>query len=449
MLVEAEAVEGVSPHDPQPPPFGRRRDDPRRHLPPRLRDGKGLPVARDGRYLTGPAFGFPLPQTTAMSSPSHRIIGLDLLRCAAIFGVVGAHGLVFLYPHVPPLQLGGWTFLLGYLGHGGFYGVELFFALSGYLIGRILWRAGDSLRDPRELLRFYARRWFRTLPAYALFLAINLAMLCWVFPQAVPWAQLWRYLTFTQTLTGNATFFFSESWSLGVEEWFYFLFPATLMLFFRFRLKADAALLGAGALFYLASTAYRWHIAGNAAWQWMNEPRIVVLGRFDALMVGIFAAWVAQRHGDAFRRHRYVFAALGLIALLCAYVTLFAPEAEQGRLFARTWRFNLVSAGFACLLPWAQHCRTTGFAWLDATVARLACWSYAMYLSHMLFWRLLIERWLPDYGAHAARGWLAFGLLLGLTIGTSALVYRWYERPLTDLRDRFAFSRSAREQVPR
>ena len=104
-----------------------------------------------------------------MSSPSTRVIGLDILRCCAILGVLVAHGLTFLYPHVPPIPIGDWTFLLGYLGHGGFYGVELFFVLSGFLIGRILLRTGDRLSEPSELLRFWSRRWFRTLPADLLF----------------------------------------------------------------------------------------------------------------------------------------------------------------------------------------------------------------------------------------------------------------------------------------
>ena len=76
---------------------------------------------------------------TASSPPAGaaaRIFGLDLLRAAAILSVLFAHLFAVLYPHVP------W---LGLLGHGGFFGVELFFVLSGFLIGQILIREGAEL----------------------------------------------------------------------------------------------------------------------------------------------------------------------------------------------------------------------------------------------------------------------------------------------------------------
>jgi len=66
-----------------------------------------------------------------------RVFGLDLLRAAAILMVICAHGFVVLYPHFGEP--------LGFFGHGGFYGVELFFVLSGFLIGQILIRTGADL----------------------------------------------------------------------------------------------------------------------------------------------------------------------------------------------------------------------------------------------------------------------------------------------------------------
>jgi hypothetical protein len=50
----------------------------------------------------------------------------------------------------------------GFLGHSGFYGVELFFALSGFLFGNLLIRTGSALAQPDHLVTFYIRRWFRT-----------------------------------------------------------------------------------------------------------------------------------------------------------------------------------------------------------------------------------------------------------------------------------------------
>src|SRR5450759_5386369 len=97
--------------------------------------------------------------------PADRVFGLDVLRAAAIMGVVCAHGFVVLYPHL--------VGVLGIFGHGGFYGVELFFVLSGFLIGQILIREGPALGHAANVAVFYVRRWFRTLPLFFLFLGFN------------------------------------------------------------------------------------------------------------------------------------------------------------------------------------------------------------------------------------------------------------------------------------
>lgn len=379
-----------------------------------------------------------------MTSPTSRIIGLDALRCCAILGVLVAHSLIFLYPHIGPVfEVGGWTFLIGYLGHGGFYGVELFFVLSGFLIGRILLRTGEELREGRELLRFWTRRWWRTLPAYFLFLAINVAVIRWVFPAEVPWGKIAEYLLFLPNLTAFGVTFFHESWSLAVEEWFYLLFPAVVCVLLRLRWRSDAAFLGTGALFYVSSTWFRWQLGADAAVSWGVEPRMITFARFDALMVGIFAAWWSLRHPEGFGRFRHALALIGLVILGWTYVGLFATEAEQGQLWAGTLRFNLVSLGFGLLLPWGQHCRSLGPAWFDSAIRHFACWSYAMYLCHMLVLRFLSERWLPDFSGSVGTAWLAWVLFWVITIGFSALVYRGFERPCTALRDRFSWSREA------
>src|SRR5262245_60449142 len=86
-----------------------------------------------------------------------RLPALDTLRSAAIGGVVIAH---LLPENLPPMPKA-----LSNLAEFGQTGVDLFFVLSGFLIGRILIR---DLRDHGDvdLRRFWWRRWMRTFPAY-------------------------------------------------------------------------------------------------------------------------------------------------------------------------------------------------------------------------------------------------------------------------------------------
>ena len=96
-----------------------------------------------------------------------RIFGLDLMRAVAILMVLSSH-LLWIYP--PNNGIISQVFqLFGYLG------VEIFFVLSGFLIGRIVYRL--YLQDDftiSSVLYFLKRRWFRTLPNYYLVLLINI-----------------------------------------------------------------------------------------------------------------------------------------------------------------------------------------------------------------------------------------------------------------------------------
>jgi peptidoglycan/LPS O-acetylase OafA/YrhL len=373
---------------------------------------------------------------------ARRVVGLDFLRCCAIGCVLLAHGLTFLYPHVGGVLLWpGFGLSLYDLGHLGSFGVELFFVLSGFLIGGILLGVGPRLAEGAELLRFYCRRWFRTLPNYYLFLLINIAFLLWIFPQPIPWGQAARYLVFLQTFTGRHTFFFLESWSLCIEEWFYLIFPLLVFLVLRMRRNVTFAFLLVIVALYLASSIGRFFYAANPANTWADDIRETVLIRFDALMTGVLAAWVASRHPGAFARAPRLCALAGAALLLFCYCTCYWYNADNETLFAKTVRFNLISLGFALFMPLGAGAQATRSAWFNASAESFARWSYSMYLVHLPIHRLLRERWFPKNQTSALQGCLAFGAFLAGTIVLSALIYRFFERPATRMRTRFAFSR--------
>lgn len=150
-----------------------------------------------------------------------RIPGLDLLRALAITMVVVGHARPLL-TLTRPLSSFWWL-------EGGRMGVDLFFVLSGFLIGGILLETHKHLGTSRILAGFLIGRWLRTLPLYYFFLLVNVLVHLAFFPWPFGWGwELSPYLWFGQNLTERTPPFFFESWSLAVEEWFYLLMPLAL-----------------------------------------------------------------------------------------------------------------------------------------------------------------------------------------------------------------------------
>ena len=114
----------------------------------------------------------------------------------------------------------------------GWAGVDLFFVLSGYLIGAQLLR---PLREGRPLgvAGFYRRRAYRILPAYLVVLGLYVVWPLW--HEATGMSPLWEFLTFTENLfvDYSRNYAFSHVWSLCVEEHFYLLLPWLVLLLAR------------------------------------------------------------------------------------------------------------------------------------------------------------------------------------------------------------------------
>lgn len=150
--------------------------------------------------------------------------GLDGLRCLSIVLVV-AH-------HVSGASS-------GFLGRGGYLGVSLFFAISGFLITSLLLRERDA-HGQISLGRFYGRRALRIFPLYYAVLGayVVLTLLLEKGPEkAAFFENLPSFLTYTsnwfvrQEPGQRAIFYFA--WSLATEEQFYLLWPGVMFLAHR------------------------------------------------------------------------------------------------------------------------------------------------------------------------------------------------------------------------
>jgi peptidoglycan/LPS O-acetylase OafA/YrhL len=160
-----------------------------------------------------------------------RIPELDGLRGLAILLVVSIH-----YFYNPDANLPTWLRYLQNFFALGWTGVDLFFVLSGFLIGGILL---DVRASPNYFRTFYTRRFFRIVPLYYLWLLCLIALVFVAgsfFPSQTPAAQpgidwqIWAHFLFLQNLWANhystlAVWWLGVTWSLAIEEQFYLAAP--------------------------------------------------------------------------------------------------------------------------------------------------------------------------------------------------------------------------------
>ena len=150
---------------------------------------------------------------TEESRKASRFAPFDGLRAVAVLLVFACHQVYWAFP-------GGWV------------GVELFFVLSGFLITSLLLREWE--RTGRiDLRAFYLRRFFRLAPALVMFVAVA-APAAWLLGDDRAFTEGLAAVTYTMDiylpLHDSADSFLSHTWSLAVEEQFYLVWPAFLLL---------------------------------------------------------------------------------------------------------------------------------------------------------------------------------------------------------------------------
>ncbi|MDB6167218.1 MAG: acyltransferase 3 [Verrucomicrobia bacterium] len=368
----------------------------------------------------------PGPQNSGpMASAEKRVFGLDLLRAVAITLVLVQHAAELLVQ--VPEEWRCWI-------HFGRFGVDLFFALSGFLVGGILLRAGPALLQPRLLGGFLVGRWMRTLPLFYFMLALRACLRAAADrAPADPWRVLGSYAVFTQNLAWPMPAFFVESWSLSVEEWFYVLLPLLIWAGLRGGLRGPRAL-WAGAVILLTVPLLMRCLVSNAGDQGLDLIGIVVY-RLDSIAWGVVGAILAHLRPKWWQSIRAPALAIGLLVLGVNYA--FAGAAPWGAPFARTFLLSFQGLGMALLLPWASMVRAFGGDWWRRSVQYVAQLSYSIYLTHLLVAGTLYVHLAyphPRAGMPERAAWVA--LFVSITLAISATTYRWIEQPALAARNR-------------
>ncbi len=362
-----------------------------------------------------------------------RVFGLDLMRAAAILLVLFAH-CIWIFPSESGL-------LSQLLALAGFLGVEIFFVLSGFLIGRIIFRiyATDEF-TLLDIRRFLKRRWYRTLPNYYLILVVNLIIAYFIgYRVAHPEA----YFVFMQNFAWPLLPFFPESWSLSVEEFAYLILPFSLfvtMLLFRHKARMKVflwtvlILIGASIL---AKCSYHFTTRNASLSVWNIALKSVVIYRLDAIFTGVLFSWIYCVYNAFWKRSRYnwLLAGIILIGFFSIGIGWFHLTIDLQPFFWNVFYLPAVSVAIACFLPVLSEWKTERST-ISKPVTFISLISYSIYLLHYSVVLQLLKQVFDTASFTTLETGVFTAAYVAITIVLSYLLYRFYELPMMNRRER-------------
>lgn len=335
-----------------------------------------------------------------------RVFGLDFARALAIILVLLSH-------------------FIKKMDVLGFFGVELFFALSGYLLGQIMWRIFNKKTSTGVVFNFWQRRWFRTVPNYFLFLFLMIPFHIYIKKDLIEWSVISEYFYFGQNLLKVSSGFYAISWSLCVEEWFYLLFPIPIFLFRKFGFKNRNSFLFTILLFYVSCFLVKNYLLATG----IHNLRMVALGRLDSITAGVLIAVIKINTGE--KRAN----ALALIGALLFVLGLGLMILSKKNYAENILLLTLIPLSFSLMLPKIEQLKfpENKFAFIRNAVTNLSLWSYSIYLSHIPI--LFTLYYLTD-GLSSSLFFKLFIKILGfiLTVFISRWLFLYFETPLTNRR---------------
>lgn len=319
---------------------------------------------------------------------------------------------------------------------GGFVGVDIFFAISGYLISRHII---ESLAKQRfSLVDFYTRRVKRIYPALIIVLIASLlaglALMASgeltrlsgdALASVLFLANIHFYTTADYFSQGAAASPLLHLWSLGVEEQYYIVWPVALFVLWRYtsRRVAVAAIALAMLLSFAASVLLSASHANAAFYLPVTRVWELLFGSMLAWFeVAGFAGFASARplialRGRAVLRVRDAVASLGL-ALIVASVLLYDPK-----IVFPGWRAALPAGGATLVIAAGRE------AWLSRRVLSLRPFVYCGLISYPLYlwhWPILAFLRLLSSGAPST---LQLVLAIAAAVALSALTFNCIEAP--------------------
>jgi len=387
------------------------------------------------------------PRTNNLDGKHSRIAYADALRAAAIFAVV-LHHLIYL---TKPTIGNHRSYDLGYFG---IWGVNCFFVLSGYLLGRpYIAMLFDETRRIPSLRLFYLRRFLRIYPLYVLAIAFSVGATVVTFHKWPAFADIFMHLLMIHTLSEKySTSLNGPLWTMSVDAEYYVLLPL-LSVALAFMLRSSSPRFRRTAVFttlaaiFAASILFRYEVASLVPATVDSFSLAVVLvrnifGFAGTFALGMLLAAFALLHEDRLPKRPFFFVTLLVGGLIIAAAQLlfrvdspflWAPITAEIQL--AVWdpvAAISVSLIFFALsegdLPLISRLTRTKF------VAAAAAISYAVYLIH---WPIIIAVSSMLHRPVGPRAFLEVGSISVIAVFIlSYVLHKYVERPILDIKNK-------------
>lgn len=340
----------------------------------------------------------PLAYDDYLAAP--RFVGLDGVRAVAVAGSMLAHA-----PNAE--QWGSFERQVG---------VYVFFVLSGFLITSL------ALREERVLGRlhlgaFMVRRAFRLFPLYYAVLGIHVVLLLGLGVGSPEKIENFRtylayYLFYFQEVPDIHTYY--QTWSLGIEEKFYLVWPAVAFLIFRRspgRWRWPAVFATIVALLWLIS---------------VFAPMASKPASYAAVLAGCASAIGADNR----RLYAKMIPHLARWSPLLVVATVSMSLCRWQTLAPSVLTYLMIGLVIVALV---SGCAPRLTSVLESPICRrIGNYSYCMYLVHLLAKNAVVLV-VPKLGGEFAYSAAVYAGMFTLSFGIAAATYRFYERPMIHL----------------
>lgn len=351
----------------------------------------------------------------------NRLPGLDLLRAIAIIWVMLFHS-----------AIAGMGIPVREFSVFGWMGVDLFFVLSGFLIGSQLFKSIDHNNNIR-IRQFYISRAFRILPAFLVVTALYFLIPFTREGNGLP--PLWQFLTFSVNLLVDVnTNTFSHVWSLCIEEHFYLLLPLFALGFMKIgsTAKISVVLIAIAAFgMWLRSDIWLNDLTGYPVYRdYVEKIYYPSYTRLDGLLAGVLLALLKvfkptcwseiTHHGN-----KVFFAGVAGLALT---VWLFQ---DRFGYIATVYGFPLLSLSLAFIVAAASSTQSLIGKFKIPGAGLIATLAYSLYLTHKSVYYMVKENIVWQYGIYGLTG---FVITTAAVFIVAAMLYLLVERPFLKLR---------------